>query len=78
MSRANGISLLLWLCAIALVVWILQDLPVEAMLLGVKSLSISQWGIWIGLNLLVVALSTLRWHALIAALNGTVNFLHWY
>lgn len=74
MSRANFISLTLWLCAIALVAWILKDLPLEAMLLGIEQLHISQWGLWLALNLLVVALSTLRWHALIGALNGSVNF----
>ena len=74
MSRANTISLLLWLSAIALVAWILKDLPVESMLRGIEQLHFSQWIVWIVLNLLVVALSTLRWHALIGALKGPVSF----
>lgn len=74
MTRANAVTALLWLSAIALVIWILKDLPLAAMLQGLMQLSSGQWSLWLALNVLVMALSTLRWYALVAALNGTVNF----
>ena len=74
MSRASTITLLLWLSAIALVTWILKDLPLAAMLQGLMQLNAGQWSLWLALNVLVVALSTLRWHALVRALSGRVNF----
>jgi len=74
MTRANAVTLLLWLSAIALATWILKDLPLAAMLQGLMQLNTGQWIFWLTLNVLVMALSTLRWHALIRALNGTVNF----
>lgn len=75
MTRANTITLLLWLSAIALVTWVLKDLPLDAMRQGLMQLSTRQWSLWLALNVLVMALSTLRWYALIAALQGTVSFL---
>lgn len=74
MNRANAVTSLLWLSAIALVTWVLKDLPLAAMAQGLSQLTLTQWSLWLVLNVLVVALSTLRWHILIAALNGTVNF----
>lgn len=76
MNRANAITSLLWLSAIALVTWILKDLPLAAMTQGLRQLTLGQWSLWLVLNVLVVALSTLRWHILIAALKGTVNFFN--
>lgn len=75
MSRTNAVSLLLWLSAIALATWILKDVPLAAMLKGLMRLNASQWSLWLALNVLVMALSTLRWYALIVALGKTVNFL---
>lgn len=75
MTRANAITLLLWLSAIALVTWILSDLPLAAMLQGLMQLSAGQWILWLTLNVLVMALSTLRWHILIRALRGSVSFV---
>lgn len=75
MTRAHAITLLLWVGAIALATWILKDLPLDAMQQGLMQLSFSQWSFWLILNVLVMALSTLRWYALITALQGTVNFL---
>lgn len=75
MTRANAITLLLWLSAIALATWVLKDLPLDAMRRGLMQLSTSQWSLWLALNVLVMALSTLRWYALIAALQGSVSFL---
>lgn len=74
MNRANAVTLLLWFSAIALVSWILKDLPLGEMLRGLMQLTTGQWSLWLLLNVLVMALSTLRWHALIAALGGTVSF----
>ena len=74
MTRANAITALLWLSAIALVTWVLKDLPLAEMLRGLAQLSFAQWSWWLALNVLVMALSTLRWYALVTALNGAVNF----
>lgn len=74
MNRANALTSLLWLSAIALVTWVLKDLPLAAMAQGLRQLTLGQWSLWLAFNVLVVALSTLRWHILIVALNGTVNF----
>lgn len=74
MNRANAITLLLWFSAIALLSWVLKDLPLAQMLQGLAQLSTRQWSLWLALNMLVMALSTLRWYALVAALNGAVNF----
>lgn len=75
MTRATAISVLLWLSAAALVTWILKDLPLEQMWLGLAQLSPNQWSLWLALNLLVIALSTLRWYKLIDALSGSVSFV---
>lgn len=74
MTRASALGLLLWCCSAALLVWILKGLPIDAMLLGLRQLSFTQWSVWVALNLIVMALSTLRWHSLITALSGAVGF----
>lgn len=75
MNKARTLTVLLWISAIVLLAWVLKDMPIGTMLNAVGALSIGQWGLWLGVNLLVLALSTQRWLALIRSLSGSVPVL---
>ncbi len=75
MNKARTLTVLLWISAIVLLAWVLKDMPIGTMLNAVSALSIGQWGLWLGVNLLVLALSTQRWLALIRSLSGSVPAL---
>lgn len=75
MSRANLLTLLLWLCAFALLTWVLRDLPVAQMWSALLALSAWQWSLWFLLNAAVVALSTARWRVLGNAMAACYGFM---
>lgn len=61
MNRARFLTLLLWLLALALAGWTLRQLPLADIGDSLRGLAPSQWFLWLLLNALVMALSTLRW-----------------
>ncbi len=73
MKKANFITALLWLLALALAVWALRDINFQAAWEQMARLSVGQYCLWLILNILVCVISTLRWQLLIAALSSSVT-----
>ena len=63
-----------WIVALGLAAWILSQLPLEAALQSVAGLGLEQWLLWIGVNLLVIALLVARWLVLTRAMGLAVSF----
>jgi len=63
-----------WIVGPGLAAWILSQLPLEAALQSVIGLGLEQWLLWIGVNLLVIALLVARWLALTRAMGLAVSF----
>lgn len=70
----NKLHYLIWLLALGLATWVLSLLPVEALLEAIANLSASQWLLWAGLNLLIIALLVGRWLVMTRVMNLSVNF----
>ncbi|MDD9894253.1 MAG: lysylphosphatidylglycerol synthase transmembrane domain-containing protein [Gammaproteobacteria bacterium] len=63
-----------WIVALALAIWILSFLPLDAVLQSLTAISFSDWFLWIGLNIAVILLLTSRWQILTNAMQFTVGF----
>lgn len=61
-------STLIWLAAFGLAAWILSQLPFTKVARSVTDLRVSEWLVWIALNLAVVMLLTGRWLVLTSAM----------
>lgn len=68
------IPALLWLTALTLVFWILRQLPLADIARLMETLSLGQWLIWMGFNLGIIILATLRWRVFTTLLNVPVSF----
>jgi len=65
---------IVWIVALGLAAWILAQLPIDAALQSISRLSVLQWLLWIGLNLLIIALLTGRWRILTGAIGSRIGF----
>ncbi|MEX0964014.1 MAG: lysylphosphatidylglycerol synthase transmembrane domain-containing protein [Pseudohongiellaceae bacterium] len=65
---------MVWIVALALAGWIFSRLPFTNLAQTISNLRLSQWLIWIALNLLVIALLTGRWLVLTRAMALTCRF----
>jgi uncharacterized protein (TIRG00374 family) len=74
MNKARLLILLLWLMALALVSWALGQLPFTDIANSIRALDPLQWIFWLGLNLLVLTLSSLRWQGLTSMLGESAGF----
>jgi uncharacterized protein (TIRG00374 family) len=74
MNKARLLILFLWLMALALVTWALRQLPFTDIANSMRALAPLQWMFWLCLNLLVLALSTLRWQGLTSMLGESASF----
>lgn len=63
-----------WIVALGLATWIVAQLPIDAVLQSIAMLSVPEWLLWIGLNLLVVALLNGRWLVLTRAMGLAIRF----
>ncbi len=75
MSRSIWLSLFLWCLSAGLAGWVMRDISWSTLGMAFSRVSMPQALAWGGLNLLVMALSTLRWQVLLHALSGQVSFL---
>ncbi|MFM1897318.1 MAG: hypothetical protein RLZZ385_2392, partial [Pseudomonadota bacterium] len=71
----RSIGALLWLAALAMVIWILRQLPLDSILQTLAGLSWRQWLAWTAANTIVLLLGTLRWQVLTRLLGLPVTFL---
>jgi uncharacterized protein (TIRG00374 family) len=71
----NFFSTLIWIAAFGLAAWILSQLPFTKVSLSVTELRVSEWLVWIALNLAVVMLLTGRWLVLTRALALSCKLL---
>lgn len=65
---------MVWFAALGLAAWILSRLPFTDLMQTISNLRLSQWMIWISLNLLVIALLTGRWLVLTRAMALPCKF----
>lgn len=65
---------IVWIVALGLAAWILAQLPIDAALQSISRLSVLQWLLWIGLNLLIIALLAGRWRILTGAIGSRIGF----
>lgn len=75
MTRATIINGISWTAALLLAGWILYQLPLPSILQTIGTLSITQWIIWVGLNLGIIALFTFRWRILVKSLRVPIRFV---
>lgn len=71
----NSLRYLTWVTALALAGWILSRLPFTELVQTIKDLHLSQWMVWIALNLLVIMLLARRWLVLTRAMALPCRFL---
>ncbi len=65
---------MVWFVALALAAWILSRLPFTDLLQTIKNLQLSQWIVWIALNLLIIMLLAGRWLVLTRAMALPCKF----
>ncbi len=65
---------LTWAMALALFAWALSKLPLAALWQAVATLQVRQWLLWLGLNLLIIALLVGRWLILTRAMGLPLGF----
>lgn len=65
----NTFRYLIWLLALGLAAWILSRLPFTELLQTITDLHVSQWMVWITLNLMVILLLAGRWRVLTRAMG---------
>lgn len=68
------IPLVIWVFALLLATWVLNRLPLDTVSCSVAGLNLSQWLIWIILNILTIIFLTWRWHVLSKAIKFPINF----
>lgn len=65
MNRYRVLTSLLWICALALFAWTLQQMPLASILDTMGNLTFSQWVLFLLLNGAVLLILTQRWRTLI-------------
>lgn len=75
MPHYRLIGLVLWLVAFALVGWVLSQMPLDSIAQTMTALTWSDWLGWAGINLVVILISTERWHVLTRMLQLPVTFM---
>ena len=75
-SPTHFIRFLTWPVALGLAAWIMAQLPLSALQQSLANLDLSQWLLWIVLNLAVIILLTGRWLVLTRAMALATGFLH--
>ena len=68
------LPVLTWAMALALFAWVLSKLPLAALWQAVATLQLRQWLLWLGLNLLIIALLVGRWLILTRAMGLPLGF----
>jgi uncharacterized protein (TIRG00374 family) len=68
-------GIVLWLLALALVAWMLWQLPLDAIAGQIAALSAMDWLTWVLVNVLVILLLTLRWQLLARLLRARIPLL---
>ena len=75
MKHSTIIATLTWLISALLAGYIFSRLPLADFPLAVASLQLTDWAVWIGLNLIVLVLLAMRWYILTRALGLGINLL---
>lgn len=74
-TRTRIIQGLSWTAALVLAGLIFSQLPLSAIFNTIRALTLPQWALWISLNLLIIALFTLRWWILTKSLEMPIRFV---
>ncbi len=72
-SLRNKLHYLSWPLALGLLLWVLSLLPRQALLQAIAGLTVFQWLLWIGLNLLIILLLAARWQVLTRAMGAVTT-----
>lgn len=75
MKHSAIIATLTWLVSALLAGYIFSRLPLADFPLAVASLQLTDWAVWIGLNLIVLVLLAMRWCILTRALGLGISLL---
>lgn len=75
MKRYGVVTSILWIAALALVVWTLLQMPLASIAETIAKLTISQWLLFLLLNSIVLLLLTQRWRKLINMQQQQVSLL---
>lgn len=69
-KSTNTTLLLLWGSALLLLILMLKQLPIESALTWIKGLEYHQWGIWCGINFIIILIYVYRW----LLINNGIDF----
>lgn len=73
MKSARFISVLLWLCAVALGGWLLRDLPISQIIATLEQVSSGEYFLWISINCAILFLACYRWKILAQLVQCKLN-----
>ncbi len=74
-KSTNTTLLLLWGSALLLLILMLKQLPIESALTWIKGLEYHQWGIWCGINFIIILIYVYRWLLINNGIDFKTSFL---
>ena len=73
-QSTSTIQILIWLFAIGLAALVISRLPLADIGSSLLQLSLTNWIVWIFINVIIIVLLTARWNSLTKAIGSSTNF----
>lgn len=73
-QSTSTIQILIWLCAIGLAALVISRLPLVSLGASLSKLNLTNWIVWIFINVIIIVLLTSRWKSLTKAIGASTNF----
>jgi len=73
-QSTSTIQILIWLFAIGLATLVISRLPLADIGSSLLQLSLTNWIVWIFINVIIIVLLTARWNSLTKAIGSSTNF----
>ncbi|MDO9476806.1 MAG: lysylphosphatidylglycerol synthase transmembrane domain-containing protein [Pseudohongiella sp.] len=75
MPQYRWTGTVLWIVALALVVWTLSQMPLAEIGITLRGLAWVDWSAWLAVNILVIVVGNVRWLTLTRMVGGSVGFI---